>query len=436
MSFMRFPRLPLYVQVIIGVVLGSVLGVVFKREPIVLGIGNDELGGLGMLVIRLLKALAVPLVLFAILDAFVRTRISARSGLKLLLICLINVSVAFAIGLTLMNVLKPGAGSAERMAELKGKPNKEAEASVAIGAKGSISPLKAIDSYVPESLVDPFQKNSIIPVVLIGLILGAAMRRLKDAGDGVHFGPIESFIHGGFQILVQVLAWIVKLVPFAVFAVVAQVVGKAGLGVFSALFPFLGIVLLGMALHSLLYYPAVAWFVGGKTPRVYLGKGADAILMALSTNSSLATVPVTLKCLTEKMGVSVGSARLAACIGTNLNNDGITLYEAMAALFVAQALGMDLTLGQQVVVVLASVMAGVGIAGIPEAGLVMLPLVLGAMGLPTELVAVAIAFVLPVDWILARARSAVNVMSDMLVAILLDRGAPVPLEEPQSVPAK
>ncbi len=430
-------KLPLYVQVIAGVILGAVVGVVFGKDPIAFGFGNEQLGALGMLVIRLLKALAVPLVLFAILDAFVRTRISARSGLKLLVICSINVTVAFAIGLTLMNGLKPGVGSAERLSQLKGQPTSaEAQKPLELAGKGSISPLKAIDSYVPESLLEPFLKNSIIPVVLIGLILGAAIRRLKDSKEGPDLKAVESFIHASFQILVQVLAWIILTIPFAVFAVVAQVVGKAGLGVFAALIPFLGIVLLGMAIHSLLYYPAVAWFIGGKSPRVFLGKGADAIFTGLSTNSSLATVPVTLRCLTEKMGVSHGSARLAACIGTNLNNDGITLYEAMTALFIAQALGMDLTLGQQVVVVLASLMAGIGIAGIPEAGLVMLPLVLGAMGLPTELVAVAIAFVLPVDWILARARSAVNVMSDMLVAILLDRGQPIPLEESQGVAAE
>ena len=423
-------KLPLYMQVVAGVVVGAIFGVVFGKDPIFLGFGNDELGGLGMLVIRLLKALAVPLVLFAILDAFVRTRISARSGAKLLVICAINVSVAFAIGLTLMNTIKPGAGSADRFAELKGKPtNAEAQKPLELAGNGSISPLKAIDSYVPESLVEPFLENSIIPVVLLGLILGAAIRRLKESREGPDLKAVESFIHASFQILVQVLAWIVMIVPFAVFAVVAQVVSKAGLGVFSALFPFLGIVLLGMAIHCLLYYPAVAWFIGGKSPRVFIGNGADAILTGLSTNSSLATVPVTLRCLTEKMGVSHRSARLAACIGTNLNNDGITLYEAMAALFVAQALGIELTLGQQLVVVLASLMAGIGIAGIPEAGLVMLPLVLGAMGLPIELVAVAIAFVLPVDWILARARSAVNVMSDMLVAILLDKGEPIPLED-------
>lgn len=427
-------KVPLYLQVIAGVIAGAIFGVLFGKEPIAFGFGNEELGALGMLVIRVLKALAVPLVLFAILDAFSRTRISARAGAKLLGICFVNVSVAFAIGLTLMNTLQPGTGSAARLAELKGKPTSaEAQKAIDAGAKASVSPLKAIDSYVPESLVDPFLKNSIIPVVLIGLIIGAAIRRLKESREGPDLGAVESFIHASLQILITVLGWIILIVPFAVFAVVAQVVGKAGLGVFQALLPFLGIVLLGMSIHALLYYPAVAWLIGGKAPRVYLGKGADAVITGLSTNSSLATVPVTLKCL-DKMGVSQTSARLSACIGTNLNNDGITLYEAMAALFIAQALGMDLTFGQQVVVVLASVMAGVGIAGIPEAGLVMLPLVLGAMGLPMELVAVAIAFVLPVDWILARARSAVNVLSDMLVAILLDVGKPVVLEEPEAEP--
>ncbi len=419
-------KIPLYLQVIAGVVLGSIFGVAFGKEPFLGNFGNDELGQLGLLVIRILKALAVPLVLFAILDAFVKTKITARAGVRLLVICLVNVSVAFAIGLTLMNTFEPGKGSAEKLQELKGKPIAgEVAKPLDQASKGSVSPLRAIDSYVPESLVDPFAKNAIIPVVLLALLVGAAMRKLKDMKDGPDVGPIESVVHVLFQICVQVLAWIILIVPFAVFGVVAQVVGKAGLGVFRSLVPFLGIVLLGMVIHCLLYYPAVAWLVGRKSPKEYLGKGADAILTGLSTNSSLATVPVTLKCL-QKMGVSDASSRLAACIGTNLNNDGITLYEAMAAIFIAQALGLDLSLTAQIVIVLASLMAGIGIAGIPEAGLVMLPLVLGAMGLPTELVAVAIAFVLPVDWILARARSAVNVMSDMLVAILLDRAQDAP----------
>jgi Na+/H+-dicarboxylate symporter len=191
-----------------------------------------------------------------------------------------------------------------------------------------------------------------------------------------------------------------------------------------------------LAIHSLVYYPLVAWLVGRKSPRVYLGGGADAVITGLSTNSSLATVPVTLRCL-EQMGVSTESARLSCCVGTNFNNDGITLYEAMAALFLAQALGYHLDLGQQMIVVASSIMAAVGIAGIPEAGIIVLPLVLGAAGLDSHTIVVIIPLLMTVDWIIARARSGVNVLADMLVAILLDVGRrPPPREQPAGKPSR
>lgn len=425
----RLSRLPLYARVLIGVAAGIALGVIFKTGPIVPGLRNDDLGQLGLLVIRLLKALAVPLILFAILDAFLRVDISARRGGWLILICLCNVSVAFAIGLTLINGLRPGDQWRGRLADIAGIVEHETASFSAAkpeAPKATLDPLKNIAGYVPESLVDPFTKNNVITVVLLGLLGGAALRRVRTRqiamGNGPSFRVVERFVESVYQTLIQMLHWVVQAVPFAVFGVVAQVVGRSGAAVFYALAGFLGVILLGLALHSLIYYPLIAWFVGRKSPRVYIGRGADAILTGLSCNSSLATVPVTLRCLTEKMGVSDESARLAACVGTNLNNDGITLYEAMAALFLAQAYGFDLTLGQQAVVVLASLMAGIGVAGIPEAGLIVLPLVLAAAGLPEQLILVAIPLILPVDWIIARVRSGVNVMSDMLVAILLDRG--------------
>jgi Na+/H+-dicarboxylate symporter len=213
----------------------------------------------------------------------------------------------------------------------------------------------------------------------------------------------------------------VQMIPFAVFGVVAQVVGRAGLSVFSVLWVFLATMLFGLTLHALGYYPLVAWLVGKRSPRRYLGQGADAIITGLSCNSSLATVPITLSCL-DRMGVSKRSARMAACVGTNLNNDGITLYEAMAALFLAQAVGYELGLSQQLTVVLQSIMAGAGVAGIPEAGLIVLPLVLSSAGLPEPVIAAALPLIMTVDWIIARVRSGVNVMSDMVVAILLDVG--------------
>jgi Na+/H+-dicarboxylate symporter len=424
----RRRRLPLYLRVLIGVAAGVLLGVIFKTGPIVAGLRNEDLGQLGMLVIRLLKALAIPLILFAILDAFLQVEISARNGGRLVLICLCNVSVAFAIGLLLMNALRPGEQWRGRLGEIAGVVEHETgslSAAKPEPPKATLDPLKNIAGYVPESLVDPFARNNVITVVLLGLLGGAALRHVKRqrAAESrtTEFAPVEHFVSVVYQTLIRMLYWVVQAVPFAVFGVVAQVVGRSGITVFQALGSFLGVILLGLLIHCLIYYPLVAWLVGRKSPRVYLGRGADAIFTGLSCNSSLATVPVTLRCLTEKMGVSDSSARLAACVGTNLNNDGITLYEAMAALFLAQAYGFDLSFSQQAVVVLASLMAGIGVAGIPEAGLIVLPLVLSAAGLPEQLIAVAIPLILPVDWIIARVRSAVNVMSDMLVAILLDR---------------
>jgi Na+/H+-dicarboxylate symporter len=184
---------------------------------------------------------------------------------------------------------------------------------------------------------------------------------------------------------------------------------------------FLVTMLAGLLIHALIYYPRMARWLGKMPIKNYFGQGMDAILMGFSTNSSLATVPVTLRCLTEKMGISERSARLSALIGTNLNNDGIILYEAMTAIFLAQAIGFSLDIPQQLLIVAASVMVGVGVSGIPEAGLIALPLVLSTIGLSEQLIVMIIPLIATVDWIIARCRSVVNVMSDMLVAILLDR---------------
>jgi DAACS family dicarboxylate/amino acid:cation (Na+ or H+) symporter len=412
-------RWPLYLRILLGVVLGAALGASFGTRPIVHGFGTQDLGALGLLVVRLLKALAVPLIFFAIVDALLRAEITARSGRRLVLICLLNVSVAFAIGLTLLDVLRPGERWRGHLEELAGvKPAEVAALPPGI----SLNPIKSLDGYVPTSLPEPFLKNSVIGVVLLALFVGAALRRARATSAAGGVETVVAFVEGVYATLMLMLQWVIETIPFAVLAVVAGAVGRAGFDAFAALGSYVGVILAGLGLHALVYYPAMAWLVGRKSPRVYLGGGAEAILTGLSTNSSLATVPLTLRCLTEKMGVSERSARLSACIGTNLNNDGITLYDAMAALFLAQACGFDLDLGQQAVIVLSSLMAGVGIAGIPEAGLIVLPVVLSAAGLPEAVVAAAIPLVLPVDWIIGRARSAVNVMSDMLVAILLDRG--------------
>ena len=432
--------LPLYQQVLIGVMCGAVLGAVFGQEPYLGGLRNEHLGLVGMFVVTLLKTLAIPLIFFAILDAFMRTSLPLHQGTKLLVICLINASVAMTIGLVIMNSWKPGLtwyGHVDELLNLVPGSQQAPPDLLAPSQTGTLSPLEYLTSYIPRSAMEPFSKNNVMGVVLLALVMGATLHRVgahADANGGV-VHALARAIEGVYRLLVRMLGWIILAVPFAVFGVVAQVVGRAGVGVFSVLWIFLAAMLVGLAVHALIYYPVVAWLVGKKSPKIFVGQGADAIMTAVSCNSSLATVPVTLRCL-ERMHVSPESARLAACVGTNLNNDGITLYEAMAAIFLAQALGFDLPLANQLLIVVASIIAGAGVAGIPEAGLIVLPLVLSTAGLPDQVIVAAIPLIMTVDWIIARARSGVNVMSDMLVAILLDAGrTKQPATDPIAVPA-
>lgn len=410
---------PLYLRVLLGVLVGVVLGVAFGKDPWLLGLSNADLGPLGMLVIRLLKALATPLILFAVLDSFLRTRMSAASGWRLLAVCVLNVTVAMIIGLTVLDLFRPGERWEGQLDALTGV----AGAAPARVEGATLSPLKNIAGFVPESVVDPFAKNLVISVVLLAVLAGAALRHVHDRAEGTLAEAMQTvgrLIEAGTAVLTTMLLWVAEVMPFAVALIVADVVGKSGLEVFRVLWIFLVAMLAGLLTHALVYYPLLSWVVGRVSPRRFLKGGLDAVVTALSCNSSLATMPVTLRCL-RQIGVRERAARLSACVGTNFNNDGIMLYEAMATLFLCQALGYDLSFGQQLTVVLASIMAGVGIAGIPEAGLIILPLVLGAAGIPEATVAVAIPLIVPVDWIIARVRSGVNVMADMTVAMVLDR---------------
>ncbi len=301
----------------------------------------------------------------------------------------------------------------------------------------TLNPLENLARYVPESFLKPFVENSLISVVLLAVLLGVALRRVGDRAevqkDTETLAGVAA-LHGALRALLAafglMLGWIIQIIPFAVFGIVARVVGQTGAQVFGILGVFLLTVLFGLFLHAVVYYGLLLRVVGRMSPRRFYAGALDAIVTALSCGSSLATLPVTLRCLDANLHVSPDSARLAACVGTNLNHDGIILYEAVTALFVAQAFGYHLGPAQQITIALASVMAGIGIAGIPEAGLITLPLVLSAAGLPAPLVATIIPLILPVDWIIGRCRAATNVLSDMTVAVLLDRLHPDDSDKP------
>ena len=424
---------PLYLRVILGVALGAGVGVWFRTNEIAGGWKTADFGVLAELYIRLLTALATPLIFLAIVEAFVRTEISVRQGIKMFVVCSVNLVVAFGIGLVILNVWQPGKAWQSTLAQRSGEISSEKLAAKAKevadkAAQSSLSPLKMVRSYVPMSIAQPFTENMVLTVVVLAIFVGAAMRALKNAEDVEIIAAMTTFaqlIVACYQIILRMLGWLIDFAPYAIFFAVASVVGETGIKVFELVGGFLATVVVALALHSLVYYPLSAWLVGGKSPRVYFGEGMAAILTGFSINSSLLSAPLTLEAL-KRMKVSEASARLSACVGTNFNNDGITLYEAITALFIAQAAGLDLSIAGQINILLAALAGSMGIAGIPYSGIIILTLVLKAAQLPEETVQLAWPIVLSIDFINARLRSAVNVMGDLQVAILLDAGEPAP----------
>lgn len=388
------------------IILGLLAGL-----PVGLWLGADAavLGEIGKVVIQAIKLAAAPLLILTIVGAVLTTHVDAKDGARMAFFAFVNSVIALSIGLLLSNVLKPGL----HLAAMAGAPGgADAVLGAAAGKKLGIAAF--LSNIVPPSLVQPFIDNAIFPLVVFSLTFGLALRKLKNAGEPVE--GLERAIAVMRQAMEVILSWIIQLAPFAVFGVVATSVGKYGLAPLKGLAAYVGVGLLGLILHPLIVYQG--WLVGyARMPlRRFWREAKEPSIYSVGANSSLATLPLTLKAL-DNLGVSKSASTLGACVGTNLNNDGIILYEAMAVLFVAQAHGLELSFAQQLSAAFSCLIAAMGIAGVPEAGFISLALVLATVGLPVEL----LPLLLTVDWILARARSVVNVLGDMVNSILIDR---------------
>jgi Na+/H+-dicarboxylate symporter len=410
-------RIPLSGQIIIGMAVGVIVG------PL-LGARAAALGEIGKVVIQLIKAAATPLLFFAIVQAILKTEIRGRLGLRMLGIATLNASVAVAIGILLSNLLQPG-NSLQSLASY----------SVPAGSSGlqlnqKIDVMKTLTGFIPANLVQPFAENLIISVVLLALLFGFALRKLRTQPADSALAPgirlIEDLVAVMQRVMEMVLGWVIRLVPLAVFGVVAKTVAEHGFAPLKGLAAYLFVGLLGMALHITIWYQLLLAVVLRLPLRRFWAEAKEPVIYSLGANSSLATLPLTLRAL-DRLKVSRSSSALGACVGTNFNNDGIILYEGMAVLFVAQAHGLGLDLGHQLLAAGACLVAAMGVAGIPEAGFISLALVLNTVGLPVEI----LPLLLTVDWVLGRARSGVNVLSDMVLSLLIEgRQRPQPGDQP------
>jgi len=396
--------IPLYLRILAGLVLGIITGVLLGDRAASLEIPAQ-------LILRLLGALAPPLILVAVIHVLMTTEIEGNQTARLGFLLILNTTVAIFIGLAVANVLQPGRWSELTLPEAREK------------AASEKSPWELIADNVPRSLLGPLgDKQNIIGVIIIAISLGVALRASRNRP----VTTVQDLVEVAYQALLTMLNWIIQIVPIGVFGIVSKIIGKEGFDPILAMGAFILAVLLALALQCCWYLLRIHFFSWPRVPDVIRGM-RDALVMAFSTSSSTITMPVTYACLREKVGVREKSASLGALVGANFNNDGTALYEAMSALFIAQLIGQDLTIWQQVLVVLTSIVASVGAAGIPEAGLVTMTLVFTAVGLPVEY----IALLLGVDWFLDRCRTVINVMGDVNTSCLLDgRVKPVPVIEP------
>ncbi|MCU0734593.1 MAG: dicarboxylate/amino acid:cation symporter [Methylotetracoccus sp.] len=406
----RWTRAPLALRILAGMVLGIVFGLAWNLGADSQTAATRYLLDVGKLILRLLSMIALPLIFVAIIHALLAADVGARTAKRLAGLLLTNTFVAILIGLLVANLLQPG--------------------SQAMVTEPVVTALPELDLWdelkrkIPDSffgsLVPHWDtgRQDIIPAILIALGLGIAIRRVRDkeAAEGRSgVQTIAELFETFYSIFLTALNWIVDLVPLAVFSIVAHVVATQGMKPFISLLGFVGAVLIALTLQTC-YYLARVSLQSWVKPLAFLRGGSEALLTAFSTASSTASAPLNYKCLREKIGLREESAAMGALVGSNFNNDGTALYEAMGPLYIAQMLGQPIPMLQQPMVALMAVVASVGAPGIPEAGLVTMVLVFQTVGLPTEYV----ALLLPIDWFLDRCRTMVNVLGDMSVACVLD----------------
>jgi len=394
----------LHWQIFAAMAIGAAAGAIGGPEL------AERVAWLGTLFVRLLKMVIVPLVLTSVISGVASIgggRDVGRLFGKTFAYYLSTSTIAILIGLSFTNLIRPGVGA--QLAGVEAGPLPEIQ-----------TPASVVDlllGMVPTNPLQAAASGDILGLIVFSILLGVAVGRLAD-GPRVHLlGVFEA----GFQAMMVLTGGIIRLAPLGVFGLIANAVGSSGLASFQALGWYALTVLSGLAVHLLLVLPLLLLLVGGIRPWVHFRNMAEPLAMAFSTSSSAATLPVTIRAVEQRAGVSNRISSFVLPMGATVNMDGTALYECAGVLFIAQVLGVDLSFSQQMVVVLTALLASIGTAAIPSAGLVMIFIVLQSVDLRGPQVDVVVGAMLAVDRPLDMARTAVNVFSDTCGAAIIAR---------------
>lgn len=388
----------------------------------------------GRLFIRIIFMVVIPLIFSAIVLGVAEMgdlRKLGRVGLKSLGATLLLSGVGVAIALGVANLFAPGEHmSPETRAGLIAEYSAGAADKVAIGQAKSPPLADTLLNLIPQNplaeAVNAFAPNytggGLIAVMVFSLFFGVALALLPAD----RASPLLAVLRAVFEVCLQIIEFAMKLAPLGVACLGFALTAQLGLGLVKTLGAYLAVVLLGLALHQFVSYPVFVATLGRRSPFAFFKQSREAVVTAFSTSSSNATLPVSLRVAEQNLGIPARISRFVLTVGASANQNGTALYEGVTVLFLAQVFGVDLTLGQQLVVALMCVMAGLGTAGVPGGSLPLVVGVLVTIGVPGE----AIAIILGIDRLLDMCRTALNVTGDLVIAVIVARGEP-----PESTPA-
>ncbi|ANF82594.1 glutamate:proton symporter [Acinetobacter sp. NCu2D-2] len=398
-------------QILIAAILGVLFGFVLTLFPETAFYSNGlYLLGIGSSVfIGLLKMILIPLIFTSIVVGVSNLQSGgqlSRTWKITLACCVTTTTLALILGLSCAHLFDVGKGVDVVMFK---------DAMSAHQTPDTLTPSSFFTNFIQNTLINPFKafaEGNVLAVVVFALFIGVAL-----VAGGEKFKSVRQLTQQFFDIMMLIIGWIMKIAPIGIFALLAKLVAAEDISVLSRLAEFAAVVTGTTIFHGAVVLPLLLWIFGKMNPLTFFRGTRSALITAFATSSSSATMPLSMKCAQENLGVRPQTAGFVIPLGTQLNMDGTALYEAAAALFIANLMGLDLTLGQQLVVCATAMIASLGAPGIPSAGMVTMIMVLQSVGLPAE----AIAILLPIDRLLDTVRTVVNVQGDMMISVVVDR---------------
>jgi Na+/H+-dicarboxylate symporter len=416
---LKTKKLALHWKILIGMAAGVFFALLVSRFSWGSGFIKDWIKPFGTIFINSLKLIAVPLILASLIkgvsDLGDITKLS-KMGTRTVFTFILTTFAAVSIGLALVNVIKPGEGiSEETRINLLSSYAQDVSGRIELAnEQKETGPLQALEDLVPSNIFSAATDNTkMLQVIVFAVFFGVSLILIPSKTAK----PVKKFFSSFNEVILKMIDLIMLAAPYGVFALLAAlVVESPSADLFSALAIYASTVILGLLL-MLGVYSAIVWFSTKRTPQVFLRAIAPAQLLAFSTSSSAATLPVTLECVQNNLEVPEEVASFVLPIGATINMDGTSLYQAVAAVFIAQAFGMDLSIGAQLMIIVTATLASIGSAAVPGAGMVMLVIVLAQAGIPEAGLALIFAVDRPLDMV----RTVVNVSDDAAVSVWIAR---------------